>query len=99
MRINTILLQLGASILMTAAVEVAQGSHPDFSGFWEPKYTGGSGAFIDVFGKVERAPLLPGLPPMQRPRGEHPAYGAKDPVRSEERRVGKECRSRWSPYH
>src|SRR2546425_12083883 len=25
------------------------------------------------------------------------ALGAK--VRSEERRVGKECRSRWSPYH
>ena len=23
----------------------------------------------------------------------------KKPVRSEERRVGKECRSRWSPYH
>ena len=23
----------------------------------------------------------------------------KQPVRSEERRVGKECRSRWSPYH
>src|SRR2546430_16275331 len=23
----------------------------------------------------------------------------KDYVRSEERRVGKECRSRWSPYH
>src|SRR3712207_7225010 len=22
-----------------------------------------------------------------------------DPQRSEERRVGKECRSRWSPYH
>ena len=22
-----------------------------------------------------------------------------DGVRSEERRVGKECRSRWSPYH
>ena len=21
------------------------------------------------------------------------------PLRSEERRVGKECRSRWSPYH
>ena len=26
------------------------------------------------------------------------AYFA-DSVRSEERRVGKECRSRWSPYH
>ena len=24
---------------------------------------------------------------------------AEAPVRSEERRVGKECRSRWSPYH
>ena len=23
----------------------------------------------------------------------------KVPTRSEERRVGKECRSRWSPYH
>ena len=23
----------------------------------------------------------------------------KDTARSEERRVGKECRSRWSPYH
>ena len=23
----------------------------------------------------------------------------KDMYRSEERRVGKECRSRWSPYH
>src|SRR2546427_7967664 len=25
--------------------------------------------------------------------------GALEPDRSEERRVGKECRSRWSPYH
>src|SRR5256886_16750356 len=24
---------------------------------------------------------------------------SKEEVRSEERRVGKECRSRWSPYH
>src|SRR2546426_504444 len=27
-----------------------------------------------------------------------PATGTV-PIRSEERRVGKECRSRWSPYH
>src|SRR2546430_17218928 len=26
-------------------------------------------------------------------------HGGKHPGRSEERRVGKECRSRWSPYH
>ena len=25
--------------------------------------------------------------------------GKKKTIRSEERRVGKECRSRWSPYH
>ena len=25
--------------------------------------------------------------------------GMKKDIRSEERRVGKECRSRWSPYH
>src|SRR2546430_11184675 len=28
-----------------------------------------------------------------------PKVGLHDNVRSEERRVGKECRSRWSPYH
>ena len=27
------------------------------------------------------------------------ALVANEPGRSEERRVGKECRSRWSPYH
>src|SRR5256885_14401172 len=27
------------------------------------------------------------------------AITVKVPYRSEERRVGKECRSRWSPYH
>ena len=29
----------------------------------------------------------------------HIASTMRDEVRSEERRVGKECRSRWSPYH
>ena len=28
-----------------------------------------------------------------------PVYVGKMDARSEERRVGKECRSRWSPYH
>ena len=27
------------------------------------------------------------------------SYKGKPVIRSEERRVGKECRSRWSPYH
>ena len=32
-------------------------------------------------------------------RAFHLAARASDIGRSEERRVGKECRSRWSPYH
>src|SRR5260370_38612734 len=32
-----------------------------------------------------------------QPRDRHPARARSR--RSEERRVGKECRSRWSPYH
>src|SRR2546426_6854295 len=31
--------------------------------------------------------------------GSTTATGIVQPKRSEERRVGKECRSRWSPYH
>src|SRR5574341_2505056 len=41
--------------------------------------------------------LLPMLPPAQYPRlAERYRHHYS---RSEERRVGKECRSRWSPYH
>ena len=32
-------------------------------------------------------------------KGDLLGYYAKIKMRSEERRVGKECRSRWSPYH
>src|SRR3712207_7880194 len=38
--------------------------------------------------------LHPGVEPLFRQLG---VWSAVD--RSEERRVGKECRSRWSPYH
>src|SRR5256885_11534430 len=39
---------------------------------------------------------------VEQPRHDHadrPGAAAHVAVRSEERRVGKECRSRWSPYH
>ena len=32
-------------------------------------------------------------------RAEVKEYISASAIRSEERRVGKECRSRWSPYH
>src|SRR2546430_14797203 len=34
-----------------------------------------------------------------QPKARKPVVGKDDATRSEERRVGKECRSRWSPYH
>src|SRR5205807_6581193 len=41
---------------------------------------------------------LDGLVPARR-RPQREALGAAPRARSEERRVGKECRSRWSPDH
>src|SRR3989449_3243968 len=38
------------------------------------------------------------VPKLPAPEGWGQA-SAHEPARSEERRVGKECRSRWSPYH
>src|SRR6476646_10881394 len=39
-------------------------------------------------------------PAVSSQRPTHPdATGVSGDARSEERRVGKECRSRWSPYH
>src|SRR5215212_11890262 len=48
---------------------------------------------VDFFGFTEDAD--------HRPNGNRIAFWApsRETVRSEERRVGKECRSRWSPYH
>ena len=40
--------------------------------------------------------LLPGGTPLEKVERE---YAQQALLRSEERRVGKECRSRWSPYH
>src|SRR5260221_14471449 len=46
----------------------------------------------------------PGIPQPAHARTSEPAgirmdCAVKNALRSEERRVGKECRSRWSPYH
>ena len=43
---------------------------------------------------------LPGQPAYETNQAINEKYGTGGSVdRSEERRVGKECRSRWSPYH
>ena len=53
---------------------------------------------IPAFRSLIRHSDLAGLVTQpDRPVGRHQVLTA--PARSEERRVGKECRSRWSPYH
>src|SRR3989475_7849823 len=37
--------------------------------------------------------------PLVPAHGQCVGHAPADEIRSEERRVGKECRSRWSPYH
>src|SRR5688572_32095654 len=48
-----------------------------------------------------RLTLLYGVVPQQIDFNDNPGetLAAAEAMRSEERRVGKECRSRWSPYH
>ena len=48
---------------------------------------------VAAYGEVDELNATIGLA-----RAQDPVEFA-DSLRSEERRVGKECRSRWSPYH
>ena len=52
-------------------------------------------AVIKLFSEITRRDLIAQIPVR---RGDDPQIDAHL-GRSEERRVGKECRSRWSPYH
>src|SRR5256885_12639928 len=60
---------------------------------------------VDGDGTPHRVHERPGPGPAADGRRAGPALWARLPLgrhrldRSEERRVGKECRSRWSPYH
>src|SRR2546425_3434784 len=55
--------------------------------------------------RLPRGALAGRLPRTRRKRNSlghrisYPSHVARCTLRSEERRVGKECRSRWSPYH
>ena len=53
---------------------------------------------IKAQGDVEVGGLVVSVDRMERGQGEKSAL-TEISERSEERRVGKECRSRWSPYH
>src|SRR2546422_10357187 len=55
------------------------------------------GVALDLVGDRPGGEDTPALPRDARRLGVHAADIPTE--RSEERRVGKECRSRWSPYH
>ena len=57
----------------------------------------GSALFISGYTLGREALLEPGTP--AGADGQFQAFWDTYHTRSEERRVGKECRSRWSPYH
>src|SRR6266498_5084494 len=65
-------------------------------GIRDADVTGVQTCALPIFARRRRAPAEHG--PARTVR--QVAAGARrDARRSEERRVGKECRSRWSPYH
>ena len=59
-----------------------------------------AGGFAGAFGKAGNAlgELQKRASALSKTAGQVESYQKLDD-RSEERRVGKECRSRWSPYH
>ena len=61
-------------------------------------YPGETAIRIDSYPTVGVFLALTKASPVGEPTG-HLWYNSGIAARSEERRVGKECRSRWSPYH
>src|SRR2546430_16902520 len=90
----------------TATTEIYTLSLPDALPIWpEPAREGERVAYPDRLDEVQRLPHEAGLRRDARvvervlaTDPDRPTGGEPEP-RSEERRVGKECRSRWSPYH
>src|SRR5689334_25216931 len=88
---------LRAKLSPAAAIADMQKNGAGFAGF--ATWLDMTPAHPDLFAKPDPESLI------QLPWKPEVGWLAADlwmndaPVRSEERRVGKECRSRWSPYH
>src|SRR2546429_9544252 len=90
------------------AVEAAKrtGHRLIVAGGWRPSFTG-SIKFVGEVDGTTKAALLARARCLWNPAAWDEPFGlvtieaffSGTPVRSEERRVGKECRSRWSPDH
>ena len=75
---------------------------PDYAKAFDPIYPELAAAHDLVFYPFIAEGIV-GDRALNQPDGIHPTVAGVDVIvsrmRSEERRVGKECRSRWSPYH
>src|SRR3712207_7115998 len=71
----------------------------DLTEQWQnlPTPTGNTFAWDAKSAYVRKPPYFEGM--RAEPAPVQDIAGARTLARSEERRVGKECRSRWSPYH
>ena len=93
----------GRRVVNNVSLDLAQG---EIVGLLGPNGAGKTTSFYMITGLIrpdEGKIVLDGrdvtaLPMYLRARSGI-GYLAQEPSRSEERRVGKECRSRWSPYH
>src|SRR2546430_15766501 len=65
----------------------------------QPPKAGEQDRALDLDGFFALHPALTPLVPLWENRSLAVVHACGSPDRSEERRVGKECRSRWSPYH
>src|SRR2546425_112346 len=98
--------QVLAEVVPSASCETIDAStHVVLPGFVDPHThlvsAGSGGGFVATL-RATRAATEDRLEALGRERLQHLlAHGTTtvEAKRSEERRVGKECRSRWSPYH
>src|SRR3989449_7421620 len=102
-----VLLVVGCCVLLDAAsvalAETWRCTKPDGSVVYSDQNLSGECRKLEALPPLLRVPSVPPGPAEEaKPEAAKPAppEPAQVPTpRSEERRVGKECRSRWSPYH
>src|SRR3712207_9026887 len=74
------------------------GNAGNVTAYWKGFVERGASPRLFGFQAAGSAPLVDGAP-VAHPETIASAIRIGNPARSEERRVGQECRSRWSPYH
>ena len=87
-KILSIFISLSIALMMIPSMAFADNSEESYEGKTIIIYTGNLRGDINNYAKLAQA---------KKDIKDKDANAIQ--LRSEERRVGKECRSRWSPYH